>query len=531
VTSPQSNQQITDTATVWDAFLACNKQFALRFAIKTQADAHEFLTLFLETLGADIGSYDDHIGVAPVTTEMSNAEASKVWWTYSVKQHQSPIMVHLGFQLKSTLRCNTCNNMSTTFALSQEIQLEVPTHHHSMMEKLIAEQSNVSEQLIEDERWYCCKCASKQITTKTTSLWSAPEVLIVLLKRFKFENGQRRKLSTEVTIPSTFDMKEHLDQDSNRTHIRTKYHLSAATIHSGSVHRGHYTAIVRNVHLGRTSLTAPWLVYDDAKPPQQITDEEFNSVQTRKGAYVLYYTRDEQGAGGGPAIPSSRTARIRRRSETGSNSDSNGSSGDLSTHNGQTVKRPRIPTTENTWLTDTVISPPAPRSTPTSLHSPTTNTPPSSQGSVCSFGLSAVVDAGRIASFVEGDLTSDKEPSDTSSGADDPDGDNASKSKDIVVNDAITEITTTKYTTTTTLHLNDDRHERQRHLRIIIHENNLFVQWINSKARYHSKEVIGGEIIRVGSIAKGTRGWNPHTIYDHIYNNRSYRNVYLEILQ
>jgi ubiquitin carboxyl-terminal hydrolase 4/11/15 len=95
-----------------------------------------------------------------------------------------------------------------------------------------------TEELSEQDYWYCNKCKSHQASTKKFDLWSLPEVLVVHLKRFSYSRTYRDKIDTLVDFPlKDLDMSKYLiDQNSSTT---TKYNLIAVSNHYGSLGGGH----------------------------------------------------------------------------------------------------------------------------------------------------------------------------------------------------------------------------------------------------------------------------------------------------
>lgn len=57
------------------------------------------------------------------------------------------------------------------------------------------------ERLGSAEAWYCPKCKEHVQATKKLDLWSAPEVLILHLKRFQYTTQSRRKIDAPVAFP------------------------------------------------------------------------------------------------------------------------------------------------------------------------------------------------------------------------------------------------------------------------------------------------------------------------------------------
>ena len=59
------------------------------------------------------------------------------------------------------------------------------------------------EKLDSAEAWYCPRCKEHVQASKKLDLWTAPEVLILHLKRFQYTTQSRRKIDAPITFPLT----------------------------------------------------------------------------------------------------------------------------------------------------------------------------------------------------------------------------------------------------------------------------------------------------------------------------------------
>jgi hypothetical protein len=95
-----------------------------------------------------------------------------------------------------------------------------------------------TEELSEQDYWYCTKCKGHQASTKKFDLWSMPQVLVVHLKRFSYTRSYRDKIDTLVDFPlKDLDMSNYLINKNSST--PTKYNLIAVSNHYGSLGGGH----------------------------------------------------------------------------------------------------------------------------------------------------------------------------------------------------------------------------------------------------------------------------------------------------
>lgn len=109
--------------------------------------------------------------------------------------------------------------------------------------------------------------------------------MIVQLKRFKFSNTLRNKLSTLVEFPLfNLDLTSFVGEQGylESLGIDLQYDLYGIINHFGSLHYGHYTSLVRNLSENK------WYQYDDSQrthvPEDQIHKEH---------AYILFYIRKD----------------------------------------------------------------------------------------------------------------------------------------------------------------------------------------------------------------------------------------------
>jgi uncharacterized UBP type Zn finger protein len=123
-----------------------------------------------------------------------------------------------------------------------------------------------------DIDWNCQVCKGKKGTKKTT-LVSPPPVLLVQLRRYKYDTHrqQNSKLSTIVNIVDQFEL------------LGSNYCLVSAILHQGpSVNSGHYTAYAR--------CESGWCFYNDEKVTSDIPLDKVLSDASSNG-YILIFKK------------------------------------------------------------------------------------------------------------------------------------------------------------------------------------------------------------------------------------------------
>ena len=134
-----------------------------------------------------------------------------------------------------------------------------------------------NENIQEDDSWYCKKCKQLQKSKQKLEIYKPPNYLIILLKRYNFEQNSKNTFSggknnTYVAYPTdNLDIKEYIvgpEKD------KALYDLYGVIQHFGTLNQGHYTAICKN--------DGNWVLYNDS-----VIDIIKNPVT--KNAYVLFY--------------------------------------------------------------------------------------------------------------------------------------------------------------------------------------------------------------------------------------------------
>jgi ubiquitin carboxyl-terminal hydrolase 4/11/15 len=131
---------------------------------------------------------------------------------------------------------------------------------------------NEKEKLSKDNQWYCPKCKQFQLADKKMEIYSANEIVIIHLKRFR----NNRKIENLVEFPlEGLNLKEYLP-----TKEDCIYDLFAVANHVGGLHGGHYFAYCKN-HLDNE-----WYEFNDSN-----VDKIDQKKVVSDNAYVLFYNR------------------------------------------------------------------------------------------------------------------------------------------------------------------------------------------------------------------------------------------------
>ncbi|XP_062521471.1 uncharacterized protein LOC134196378 isoform X2 [Corticium candelabrum] len=135
-----------------------------------------------------------------------------------------------------------------------------------------------SEELGDDNTWYCPCCCSNQKARKTLLLRKLPNTLIVHLKRFVFEGMSGEKIDAFVDYPvEQLDMSQYVVEDDRQQNL--VYDLISCVCHSGGLNSGHYTAHVKN------PLSGMWYYLNDRIAVPELQPQVIPEV------YILFYQR------------------------------------------------------------------------------------------------------------------------------------------------------------------------------------------------------------------------------------------------
>lgn len=140
----------------------------------------------------------------------------------------------------------------------------------------------------------CETCKVKRRCSKRMSVYRFPRVLVIHIKRFRYNNIYREKLSTDVNFPLFgLDLTPYVSLDrpsGGGDHLHTGppvYDLVSVSNHSGTMHGGHYVAHV-NTGSGRgdpsSDDSSRWVCFNDSR----VSTVQVSNI-SGPSAYVLFY--------------------------------------------------------------------------------------------------------------------------------------------------------------------------------------------------------------------------------------------------
>ncbi|CAI9765773.1 unnamed protein product [Fraxinus pennsylvanica] len=223
-----------------------------------QEDAHEYMVNLLESM---------HKCCLPsgVPSESPNA------------YEKSLVHKIFGGCLRSQVKCMQCSYCSDKFDPFLDLSLEIMKA--DSLYKALAH-FMVKEQLDGGARQYQCEnCKQKVKALKQLTVYKAPKVLTIHLKRFG-SHVPGQKIDKKIEFGPTLDLKPFVTGPYDGD---LKYTLYGVLVHAGwSTHSGHYYCFVR-------TSSGMWYSLDD----NQVVQVNEKKVLQQK-AYMLFYVRDRR---------------------------------------------------------------------------------------------------------------------------------------------------------------------------------------------------------------------------------------------
>ena len=153
--------------------------------------------------------------------------------------------------------CSDCRHVHTSDPSDDVgLQLSLTDHttsvHHTTIDECV--RGHFATQTIRDAR---CDNCRKTVSTKTFAFDTAPEVLIVQLKRFVYNRRNRMsKDESPISYGEYLDLTPYAkDESLNQQQGVIQYKLHGVVAHDGELNAGHYIAYARGPH--------GWAGFDD----------------------------------------------------------------------------------------------------------------------------------------------------------------------------------------------------------------------------------------------------------------------------
>ena len=288
-------------------------KFAPQFSGTYQHDAQELLSFLLDGIHEDLNRVKEKPYVEDRDCDGKNDEtdAIEAWKNYLARNKSLVVDLFQG-QLRNTCRCNKCGHKNIRFEPFMYLSLPISDSCQTLQDCFDLYVS--TDELKGENRWYCEKCKKHRDGTKKIDLWITPPILIVHLKRFKYNDFGQVGSKNNATIRFPLEGWDLSGAVKSKGSVNSVYDLYAVSNHFGNLRSGHYTAY------SLTRFDEQWVDFNDSHP-RPISKETV--VQKSSAAYVLFYNRSEKhdvapptDLGSGDAPTSARYPMVRRQSVT-----------------------------------------------------------------------------------------------------------------------------------------------------------------------------------------------------------------------
>lgn len=227
-----------------------------------EEDAHDFLRNMVDTMQC-------------IWLEEAGASGS-------LAEDSTLLGLSFGGYIQSKIKCMKCSGRSEQCERMMDLTVEIDGDIDTLEGAL--SRFTISETLSGNDKYKCNRCKSYEKAKKKLTILEAPNVLTIVLKRFR--SGNLEKLNKLVQFPDTLNLSRYVSGKGDKYPF---YHLYAVVVHSNmmnAAYSGHYISYVKNLH-------GLWFRIDDSRvsPVDQAT------VLSAE-AYILFYARHT------PRIPS-----------------------------------------------------------------------------------------------------------------------------------------------------------------------------------------------------------------------------------
>lgn len=292
------NSSVVDTS----EFKQQLSTFAPQFSGNHQHDSQELLSYLLDGIHEDLNRVKTRPYVEDKDCDGTHDEEDAIdAWKNYLRRNKSLVVDLFQGQLRNTCRCLQCGHTNIRF--EPFMYLSLPINDKCMSLNDCIDLYVQQETLKGNDQWYCeGKCKTYVDATKKSDLWILPPILIVHLKRFKYNDfgkvGSKNDQSISYPV-SQWDLKHYVK---NKKGSYPMYDLYAVSNHMGGLGGGHYKATTLN------RFDDLWYEFNDS---HYRSIPESSHKDYAKSAYVLFYNRSE----GDVSVPlNERSPMIRRQS-------------------------------------------------------------------------------------------------------------------------------------------------------------------------------------------------------------------------
>ncbi|KAI3451214.1 hypothetical protein Pfo_007879 [Paulownia fortunei] len=219
---------------------------------------------------------DAHEFLRNVVDKMQSVCLEEAGVSGSLAEDSTLMGLTFGGYLRSKIKCMKCLGRSERCDRMMDLTVEIDGNIYTLEEALA--QFTTSETLGGDDKYKCSRCKSYEKAKKKLTVLEAPNILTIVLKRFR--SGNLEKLNKLVQFPEVLNLSPYMSGMSDKYPI---YHLYAVVVHLGimnAAYSGHYVSYVKDFQ-------GDWYRIDDSRV-SHVDLETVLSVE----AYILFYARD-----------------------------------------------------------------------------------------------------------------------------------------------------------------------------------------------------------------------------------------------
>ncbi|KAF9908472.1 Ubiquitin carboxyl-terminal hydrolase 36 [Lobosporangium transversale] len=258
-----------------------------QFRIGRQEDSHEFARCLIDALQKScLVGYDSKLD-------------NRVKETTIIHQI-------FGGYFQSQVKCLKCGYESNTFETYLDVSLDI--RGSESVQKALRDYTK-PEILSKSNQYKCDKCKTLVDARKQMTIYDAPKILCVHLKRFTY-TGQ--KINRHISFETNLELNSVMS--TNKKHPDLSYSLYAVLVHvGGSCYSGHYYCYVK-------SSNGIWYSMNDS----HVSVVSLQSV-LNQNAYMLFYTQDKKATSrvatttvngmspNGPAVKHTKTSLVQMK--------------------------------------------------------------------------------------------------------------------------------------------------------------------------------------------------------------------------
>lgn len=179
--------------------------------------------------------------------------------------------------LVNIITCKKCSYNSYNFEPFTCLSLDIINDNTPSITEMLKKYLEIEER--DADEWKCDNCKLCSSYTKTIKIWKAPDVLFLLIKRFKGDLNKDRRF---IKINKSLYFGEGTILENN---MEKQYKLSSIGLHYGSLHGGHYIAIC-DIGNGK------FYQYDDLQISDLTKDDPTNInkiLEKNNDGYIIVY--------------------------------------------------------------------------------------------------------------------------------------------------------------------------------------------------------------------------------------------------